>query len=568
MDKARRENGLIGTAAEWAWHELTGANSSSLVPNTRSEQNLLGNDDSDSEYVRQGEGDTVPQPAEDETAEDSKKITGRVSFSEHDDKGGSRKASLEERQAQQKGVIESVFDWFRPGPAPPAQSAPTSKKTAKALRRAQTVRTDEEEVSEDAAEGVEETTSNPTMRPHLSGSNQPSGKRPVATKGDSYINNETGELQAPPKTSIFESAGDILHPPMPSRQWITDPGSRARTIFHDRVYHPEDIPPPPIKRPGSRLGRSFSNDGLGKNSVSSRDSIGSVDSVDSGGMKVEEKIARAYHRDLSWRKVLVRLEPDAHNNMIVRRMFANAYGWPVVKHLCDTHFADTYSARTRDEAEPAKERAPPLEAPIDSGKGEEVQGQTTLKPPKRTESETREAQDELTELHGSKQNSLNSKPRLDRAGSAVWDDALFEGPDDDDSDIDERGFMQRMINPHRAKKPEEAPADASPSSSTRSPSTPYTDGHRGLAPISPSSTKSPRSASGSASLKTPPAVKSTFDAADVERPVVSNALVEEPETMDSPGSLAEVGLRKSISEQLSPSKSKSKSQQQTQAGTV
>merc|ERR1712093_767665 len=69
------------------------------------------------------------------------------------------------------------------------------------------------------------------------------------------------------------------------------------------------------------------------------------------------KIARAYHRDLSWRKVLVRLEPDAHNNIIVRRMFANAYGWPVVKHLCDTHFADSEAAHTRDEDESNAERA-------------------------------------------------------------------------------------------------------------------------------------------------------------------------------------------------------------------
>ena len=60
----------------------------------------------------------------------------------------------------------------------------------------------------------------------------------------------------------------------------------------------------------------------------------------SSGMRVEEKIARAYHHDLSWRKVLVRLEPDAHNNIMVRRMFANAYGWPVVRHLCDAHFGD------------------------------------------------------------------------------------------------------------------------------------------------------------------------------------------------------------------------------------
>ena len=62
----------------------------------------------------------------------------------------------------------------------------------------------------------------------------------------------------------------------------------------------------------------------GASSGNSMHSVDSVASIDSGGMKVEEKIARAYHKDLSWRKVLVRLEPDAHNNMIVRRQFANA----------------------------------------------------------------------------------------------------------------------------------------------------------------------------------------------------------------------------------------------------
>jgi hypothetical protein len=74
-------------------------------------------------------------------------------------------------------------------------------------------------------------------------------------------------------------------------------------------------------------------------------------------MRVEEKIARAYHRDLSWRKVLVRLEPDAHNNMMVRRMFANAYGWPVVRHLCDAHFGD--GALMAAEAAAARETATP-----------------------------------------------------------------------------------------------------------------------------------------------------------------------------------------------------------------
>lgn len=34
----------------------------------------------------------------------------------------------------------------------------------------------------------------------------------------------------------------------------------------------------------------------------------------------------------------MKLEPDAHNNIIVRRMFPNAYGWPVVEHLVKEHF--------------------------------------------------------------------------------------------------------------------------------------------------------------------------------------------------------------------------------------
>lgn len=88
------------------------------------------------------------------------------------------------------------------------------------------------------------------------------------------------------------------------------------------------------------------------------------DVVDSGGMRVEEKIARAYHRDMSWRKVLVKLEPDAHNNMVVRRMFANAFGWPVIKHICDAHFSDSATARVRDDEELGVERAKRLgEAP-------------------------------------------------------------------------------------------------------------------------------------------------------------------------------------------------------------
>ncbi|OQO01254.1 hypothetical protein B0A48_12807 [Cryoendolithus antarcticus] len=560
VDKARRENGLIGTAAEWAWNEITGANVNGQQPLDHVNPMAYGNDDSDNEYVREGDGDMVPQPDEDETAEDSKKLTNRLSFNKAEMKSGAIASDGE--QTQQKGMMDHVWGWFRPAsPAPSAeqQQQALSKKTKKALRRGQTMGPGDDELVDEALAGVEGTTPNPTIQHHKDAA--PSQKRPVASKGDSYLNSNTGELQAPPKTSIFESAGDILHPPMPSRQWITDPGSRSRTIFHDRVYHPEDIPHPPIKRPGTKLSRTLSTDNMRKFSASSRESTHSTDTVDSSGMRVEEKIARAYHRDLSWRKVLVRLEPDAHNNIVVRRMFANAYGWPVVKHLCDTHFADTYSARTRDEAEPARERAPPLDEPIDSTRGEEVHDQTAPRGPKRTDSENREAQDEVTELSNSQHGSASSKYRLERAGSAVWDDSLFEGPDDDDSEIDERGLMQRILNPHPPRVPEQVytPPGSVSAQGGQEPVVAYTDGHRGLAPVSPTAKKGSRvvSGQGTGGSKSEASVKPTFDAADVDKPVVAESLVSEPESLDGPGSIAEVGLRKSVEAQISPSKKKS-----------
>lgn len=563
VEKARRENGLIGTAMDWAWAEVTGANSNSLRPNVIAER-FESDEDDDNEHVMHGEGDTVPLPAEDETTQDNK--TNRLSVdAEALESSENSSASASKHSTQQdKGMLDTFFDFFKSNPT---QTLPQpSKKTSKALHRGQTIHHGEDELPEEAAEGREGTTSNPTMLPHSShsGSDQKKQKRPVATKGESYIDGRTGEMQAPPKTSIFESAGDILHPPLPSRQWIVDPSSRSRTIFHDRVYHPEDIPPPPMKRPGSRLGRSFSSDSVSKRSLlSDQSSTVSQETTDSGAMKVEEKIARAYHRDLSWRKVLVRLEPDAHNNMIVRRMFANAYGWPVIKHVCDTHFADTFSAKTRDEDEPARERAQPIDAPVPET-GEEVKNQTSKQVPGRTQSETREARDELADLKVPRQgvdgSYSSNRMRLDRQSSAVWDDSFFEGSDgEEDSDVDERNLVQRLINPVPPKKPE--PAHHKPESSHNAgvpmtATTKYTDGHRGLAPISPTSPKTPGSVRSAASTQP------TFDSANVEwpsTPVLTDRLVEEPQALqESPGSTAELGLRKSIAEQVTPSKLSSK----------
>ncbi|RDA89380.1 hypothetical protein CP532_6230 [Ophiocordyceps camponoti-leonardi (nom. inval.)] len=134
---------------------------------------------------------------------------------------------------------------------------------------------------------------------------------------------EAAEIRAPPTTTFLEGFGDVLTPVVPVVDFLVDPESRPKTIIHDRLYRPADIPPTP-----------------------------------EGDMRVEERVARSYHRDMSWRKVLVKIEPDAHNNIIVRRKFSNAQGWPVIKHLVDTHFARGND--DEDEEEPMSPVKPPL----------------------------------------------------------------------------------------------------------------------------------------------------------------------------------------------------------------
>ena len=586
VDKARRENGLIGTVAEWGWAELTGQNSSAVperVPPNAPDAATSNDEDDEDEHVRRGEGETVPQPDEDETVEDSRRLTTRPSWDEESSPPQSRKSLSQPNKArqQERGMWDNFMDIFRStipadrskSPNNSIQSAKRSSKSSKAVRRGQIIYHEEDEMPEDVARGRSGTTSNPTMRPHMphmhtGQTGQTHQKRPQATRGDSIVNLETGEFQPPPQTSIFESAGDVLHPPLPGRQWITDPSSRARTIFHDRVYHPEDIPPPPGKRHRSSLIRTFSSDSTYKSNQSPKSSnlsASSHDSTESGGMKVEEKIARAYHRDLSWRKVLVRLEPDAHNNMIVRRMFANAYGWPVIKHLCDTHFGNTHAALTRNEDEPARDRARAIDEPIPET-GEEVAEQTDRDVPERTQSEIRESRDELTDLTvprdgaSSSYSSTMVPQQSSRPDSGSWDDAYFDGSDEDDSDMDERNFVAKMINPMPPKKPEQVyqrPTSSKSNGAPKTPITPYTDGHRGLAPISPTSPKT------LGSVNSPSSTKSTFNSANVDEPVVAKRFVEEPESL---GSTAEMGLRKSVEEQVSPTKTKGKGRPSSSGG--
>ncbi|KAE9370970.1 DUF676-domain-containing protein [Stipitochalara longipes BDJ] len=409
VEKARRENGLVGTMAGWGWAEITGANSGSPMRRTFSDNGMSDSEETgDNTPTRQGHGGDVPQPPPYATDDDDARSLKERPHSSRSS-GGSDLPSPAGETTNNEGPLASILKFFQPSnPSPKSHSH--IPKHSKIYKRSQTLR-------------IRSSESVPTLL-----TQDTSSKKGKATTGDAE-HEDPERLSAPPKTTFFESAGDLLKPPLPSVEFLIDPTKRPRTIFHDRVYHPEDIPPPPLKkRPTSSLhlrrrsrSSSFSDpNALGvphtDSSLSAKDYDDTKhtnpdkdprDVVDGSAMKVEEKIARAYHRDLSWRKVLVRLEPDAHNNMIVRRQFANAYGWPVIKHLCDTHFSDGAAATTRDDLESNAERAKAENERPDE------EGRETTETPKpdhdpeihmlgesgRTDSEKREAKDSVPALN-------------------------------------------------------------------------------------------------------------------------------------------------------------------------
>lgn len=136
---------------------------------------------------------------------------------------------------------------------------------------------------------------------------------------------EFDTLHIPPKASAVESAISSLICPIPSRRYVLEPKSRAQVIFHDKYYHHDNIPPEEPKSTGG-MAKFFKY----------RD----------WRMDKQVRIARKYHApDLTWRKVLVSLPPDAHNNIVVRRRFANGYGWGVVDHLTETIFEKKLQAK-------------------------------------------------------------------------------------------------------------------------------------------------------------------------------------------------------------------------------
>ncbi|EGS21509.1 uncharacterized protein CTHT_0033670 [Thermochaetoides thermophila DSM 1495] len=390
VEKARREAGLVETVVGFGWAELTGATVTTprLAPwrPPDEEENGDGNDMDKNAQAKIEDLHAVPQPPSNATLEDDKQSFRAASDSYP---GSSSTASL-------TSPLAGLLNFLRGDSPKPAQAS--SYKVSKIYQRGQIVK--QGNMSSDQS---------------LFGSPSAS-KRTAGTQAAQW----TEPVSAPPKTTIFESAGDLLNPKLPSVEFLIDPAKRPRTIFHDRVYHPSDIPPPPTKAhlsttsqltlrlrsgvstsqkssskstcassptstsnnpssPSQRSRASTAGDGSTVHTtLSSNPDTADVTTVpnspedgaamndedqevDRSQMRVEEKIARAYHRGMSWRKVLVKLEPDAHNNIFVRRMFVNAFGWPVIQHLVQAHFSDAEIARTRDDDLPGsvdRARAP------------------------------------------------------------------------------------------------------------------------------------------------------------------------------------------------------------------
>lgn len=156
-------------------------------------------------------------------------------------------------------------------------------------------------------------------------------KNKIYLRTQTKLFNEKGELEKretqndfipPPKASTLLSAASVIIAALPTQDYLTDPSSREDKIFHDKVYFPNELPP-----------AHYTNRTLFKKLIYPNDKI----------HRIQESIARLWQETMSWRKVLVDLKPDSHNNIVVRRRFVNSFGWIVIDHLVKEHFSSKIS---------------------------------------------------------------------------------------------------------------------------------------------------------------------------------------------------------------------------------
>ncbi|KAL3234400.1 hypothetical protein RNJ44_03162 [Nakaseomyces bracarensis] len=137
------------------------------------------------------------------------------------------------------------------------------------------------------------------------------------TDTESTASNQEEKFKGPAEASTFMSALSTLTAPVPNQQYIKDPSIRKDRIVHDRLYEPEDLPEPHYIKRSTMKRIVYPNESINR---------------------IQERIARAWQLNMSWRKVLVEIKPDSHNNIVVRRRFVNLYGNVAIAHMVKEHF--------------------------------------------------------------------------------------------------------------------------------------------------------------------------------------------------------------------------------------
>ncbi|CCE62895.1 hypothetical protein TPHA_0D02580 [Tetrapisispora phaffii CBS 4417] len=125
------------------------------------------------------------------------------------------------------------------------------------------------------------------------------------------------EFKPPPTASPALAALSVLTSAEPSQEYIRDPSKRTDAIIHDKIYSPDELPP-----------RHYQGRSIIKKIIHPNERIN----------RAQERIARSWQETMIWRKVLVNLKPDSHNNIVVRRRFLNLFGNVAVMHMVNEHF--------------------------------------------------------------------------------------------------------------------------------------------------------------------------------------------------------------------------------------
>ncbi|CAI4365154.1 BAK_1a_G0012670.mRNA.1.CDS.1 [Saccharomyces cerevisiae] len=165
-------------------------------------------------------------------------------------------------------------------------------------------------------------------------------KRGQTNEANSDSDNEQGvfldgqKFEPPKEANTVLSALSVLTAAIPDQEYIKNPAVRKDEVIHDKLYHPEELPPP-----------HYENRPIVKKLIYPNESVN----------RIQERIAREWQETMTWRKVLVQIQPDSHNNIVVRRRFVNLYGYVAVEHMVEHHFGSKVCSELAEDANEPKD---------------------------------------------------------------------------------------------------------------------------------------------------------------------------------------------------------------------